>query len=434
MGESGPGPAVVAASPARRPLSSIAYVTTTFPTFAWFLENEVRGLRARGHRVRVFALREVGNPVHPEHVELVPITTAVGAPFAWQAWLALAGWLLRRPGVLVSGAARLLWASRSSPYALAGHLGYLPAAARVATLVERENLDLVHGAWAHFPASVAYLAARLTGRRFSMAAHAGADLHRTRAFLPEKLRAADFVAACVRGNAEMLRGLAGAGARIECIYHGVDLERFDGRDRQRDLEPMILGGGRLGPEKGYDLAIRALSDLEGRGLRAKLVLFGDGPERSRLQSLARRLGLEARVVFRGQIVQPELLELLRRAWVMVAPCRVLASGQRDGIPNVLVEALAMGVPCVGTRVGGIEEAVIPGETGALCAPDDVRGLADALAELLRSPADLDRMGALARERVRRDFDARQNLERLLALFEEPRPSSPSRPNTAHGEP
>jgi hypothetical protein len=101
-------------------------VTTTFPTFARFLENEVLGLRARGHRVRVLTLREVGVPVHPDHAELVPITTAVGTPFAGQAWLALAGWLLRRPGVLVSEAMRLLWASRSSLYGLAGKCAQAP--------------------------------------------------------------------------------------------------------------------------------------------------------------------------------------------------------------------------------------------------------------------------------------------------------------------
>jgi hypothetical protein len=184
---------------------SVAYVTTTFPTLAAFVESEVHRLVQRGVRVSVYTLRAVGTEYQPEHEALVGMTRAVGSPLALSSWAALLGWLVRRPHVLVPSVLRMLWASRRDPYALAGHLGYLPAAAAVAREVERERIEWGHGAWAHFPGSVAWLAARLTGRRFSLAAHAGADLYRTQAFLADKVRAAEFVSACVRGNADMLR-------------------------------------------------------------------------------------------------------------------------------------------------------------------------------------------------------------------------------------
>jgi glycosyltransferase involved in cell wall biosynthesis len=400
---------------AARP-SSIAYVTTTFPTFAWFVESEVLRLREQGHRVRVFTLRRVGEPVHREHVALASLSTAVGSPFSWKSWVALVGWSFRRPRILVGDALRMLWASRGSAYAIAGHLGYLPAAARVASLVEREGIDHVHGAWAHFPASVAYLVSRLTGRRFSMAAHAGADLYRTRAFLPEKLKAAEFVTVCVRANHEMLQDLAGREANLRLVYHGADLERFDGERRTRRATPLIVGGGRLSPEKGFDLAIRSLAELDRRGIKATLALFGEGPDRSNLEGLARRLGVSDRVELHGRIAQPELVELLRQAWVFVAPCRVLPNGRRDGIPNVIVEAMAMGLPCIGTRVGGIAEAIVPGETGELCDAEDLAALTAALENLLRRPEELDRVGGNARARARQYFDARRNFGELLSLF------------------
>ena len=409
-------------------MKSVAYVTTVFPTLASFIEDDVHRLIDRGVRVRVFALRGVGRQCQPRHAPLAALTEAVGSPLDPRAWGALLWWLVRRPGVLLGESTRILWASRRSPYALAGHLFWLPAACRVALRVEREGLEHVHGAWAHFPGTVAYLAARLTGRPFSLSAHAGADLYRTRAFLAAKVRAARFVAACVRGNAEMLRALAGPGCRVEWIVHGVDLVRFDGSGRAPDPEPLLLVVGRLSPPKGFDDAIRALALLRARGREVSLCVVGDGPERTALEALARANGLEDRVRFRGALDHEGLLPLYRRAWLLIAPSRVLANGRRDGIPNVIVEAMAMGLPCVGTRAGGIEEAVVPGETGALAEPGDPASLAAAIDMLLQDPADLERLGRRSRRRVEESFDAARSFERLLALFERasvPPPAPPA---------
>ncbi len=398
-------------------MTSVAYVTTTFPTLAAFVESEVARLHARGVRVRVFTLRGIGHEYQPAHAHLLPLTRSVGSVFDPASWAALLGWLVRRPHVLLRESAIMLWASRGSLYALIGHLGYLPAAACVASLVEREDLERVHGAWAHFPASVAYLASRLTGRSFSMSAHAGADLYRTQAFLAHKARAADFTSACVRGNAEMLRTLAGPGARVEWIYHGVDRARFDGAGRVRAEEPLLLAVGRLSPPKGFDDALRALGILKQRGLTPHLAIVGDGPQRGTLEALARDLGVAKQVEFLGSLTHEALVPLYRRAWMLLAPSRVLANGRRDGIPNVVIEAMAMGVPCAGTRAAGLEEAIVHGVNGALCASGDATSLADAIEPLLREPSRLDALGSRARADVGERFDAERNFERLFALFE-----------------
>ena len=398
-------------------MKSVAFVTTVFPTLASFIEDDVHRLVSRGVRVRVYALRGVGRQYQPRHAPLVALTETVGSPLELRAWGALLVWLFRRPGLLLGESARILWASRGSPYALAGHLLWLPAACRVALLVEREGLERVHGAWAHFPGSVAYLAARLAGRSFSLSAHAGADLYRTRAFLAEKVRAADFVATCVRGNAEMLRELAGPGARVEWIAHGVDLARFDGSGRAPDPDPVLITVGRLSPPKGFDDAIRALALLRASGREATLWLVGDGPERAALEALARERGVADRVRFFGALNHEELLPLYRRAWLLLAPSRVLANGRRDGIPNVIVEAMAMGLPCVGTRAGGIDEAIVPGETGALADPGDPASLAEAVERVLADPEGLERLGHAARLRALERFDAARSFERFFALFE-----------------
>jgi glycosyltransferase involved in cell wall biosynthesis len=310
----------------------------------------------------------------------------------------------------------MIWASLGSPYALVGHIGYLPAAARIATIVEREGFDRVHAAWSHFPGSVGYLVSRLTGRRFSMSGHAGSDLYRTQAFLAEKVRAADFVATCVRGNAEMLRALAGVRAHVTCIYHGVDLRRFHGVVRERAPEPLLLCVGRLHYGKGFDDAVQALGHLARRGLRPKLVVVGDGPERGRLEDLARGLGVADQVEFRGVLPQEEIVGLYERAWLLIAPSRQLSNGRRDGVPNVIVEAMAMGVPCLGTHAGGLGEAIQQDQTGRLVESNDSAALAREIEALIGDPAKLETMGRLAQQRIRVSFDAEKNFEELFGLL------------------
>ena len=208
-----------------------------------------------------------------------------------------------------------------------------------------------------------------------------------------------------------------------CCRNGVDLERFDGQGRRRDPEPLLLTVGRLAPTKGFGDAVRALSILGRRARAPRLVLVGDGPERGRLEALARELGVEARVWFAGSITREELLPFYRRAWLLVAPSVELKNGRRDGIPNVVTEAMAMGLPCVGTRAAGLEEAIVPGETGALCDPGDPESLADALERLLAHPEELDAMGSRARARVAQRFDTAPSFERLLSLFNQDGPGA-----------
>ena len=397
-------------------MRSVAYITTDFPTMAWFIESEVHRLVAHGVRVRVYTLRAPSRSYQPEHAALVPLTTAVGSPFSPASWGAVLYWLARRPLVFITEALRMIWASRTSAYALAGHIGYLPAAARIARLIEREDVEWVHAAWSHFPASVAYMVWKLTGRGFSMAAHAGSDLYRTQAFLAQKVRAADSVVACVRRNAEMLRLLAGPASRVECVYHGVDLSRFDGTGRAPAPQPLLLSVGRLVNGKGFEDAIAAMVHLRDSGVAARLVLVGDGPKRATFEALARDLGVADRVEFRGRLTHDELLPLYRSAWLLVAPSKVLPNGRRDGIPNVVVEAMAMGVPCVGTPVGGLDEVIMPDETGSLAPPSNPAAFARVLETLLRDPEKIERMGRAGRRLVTRDFDAERNFERHLALL------------------
>lgn len=396
-------------------MKSVLYVTAAFPTLAAFIENEVKRLHQRGVRIRVLTLRPVSTQYQPEHAHLVTLTSSVGSVLDPAGWLQLLGWLVRKPHVLVPDVLRILWASKASPYALAGHVGYLPAAARVATIAEREDFERIHGAWAHFPATVAYLACRLTGRRFSMAGHAGGDLYRMQEFLREKATAADFMTCCVRGNADMVRKLAPE-ARVHWLYHGTDLSFFGAIERRRAAEPTLLIVGRLAQTKGYDDLFKAMAVLKRRGVTPRLVVVGEGPERANLEALARDGGVWEQVEWCGSLTHEQLAPKYAAAWVLVAPSVVLSNGRMDGIPNVVVEAMAAGLPVVGTRAAGLEEIVVPGRTGALANQRDPDDLARAIEPLVGDAAEVDRLSAIARGEVRDAFDVEKNFEKLWALF------------------
>ncbi|MBI5170920.1 MAG: glycosyltransferase family 4 protein [Candidatus Eisenbacteria bacterium] len=396
-------------------MNSVLYVTAAFPTLAAFIENEVKRIDQRGVKIRVLTLRPVSTQYQPEHAPLVTLTSSVGSPLDLRNWGDLLLWTLRRPHVLIPDFLRILWASKASPYALMGHAGYLPAAARVASIAEREGFERIHGAWAHFPATVAYLASRLTGKRFSMAGHAGGDLYRMQEFLPQKARAADFMTCCVRGNAEMVRRLVPE-ARVHWLYHGTDLSRFGSIVRARATEPTLLIVGRLARTKGYDDLFKAMAVLKRRGVTPKLVVVGDGPERANLEALAREGGVMEQIQWCGSLTHDQLAPHYAAAWLLVAPSVVLANGRMDGIPNVVVEAMAAGLPVVGTRAAGLEEIVVPGRTGALANQRDPEDLASAIEPLIGDAAEVDRLSAIARTEVREAFDVERNFEKLWALF------------------
>ena len=401
-------------------MSHIGYVTTLFPSMTMFVEAEVKGLVRRGHRVTVFTLRKPPRRYQPEHEALMPFVRYVGSPVRAASWAAGAAQLATRPLAVGRDVVHVLGASLGDRYAMAGHAGYLPAAFAVARAARREGIERLHGAWAHFPASVAWLASRWSGARFSFSAHAGADLHRSRAFLGAKVRAADFVSTCVRGNVATLLAVApDAADRVHCIYHGVDLSRFDGQGRAQDETPLFLSIGALRAAKGFDAGIEAVARLRAQGVHVRYAIVGDGTEREALGGLIARHGLGDRVELLGEKPQRELLPLYRRAWALVHPSVIMPNGRRDGIPNVVIEAMAMGLPCVGTRAAGLEEAIEEGVTGWLAPPRDPDGIARGMQRIVEDRAGAAIMGRAAAARARRDFDVTRNFERLAELFERP---------------
>jgi glycosyltransferase involved in cell wall biosynthesis len=399
----------------------VAYVVRSWPRLSQtFVLNEILALERLGVGITIFALSRAEEAlVQPQLVEVrarvhhldvgirqravAHLRVAAAAP--WRYLRTLAFTLSRRE--LLGGYTRS---------------GAMPAFDRAVLIAARLGVRRglraahLHAHFAHDPALVGLLAHRLTGSTFSFTAHAR-DLYQ----IPDealrgRVREASAVVTCCRANLEHIVTVAGARAPVELVYHGVDLERFrPPRRRPRHPVPLVVSVGRLVEKKGFDDLLRALALLVERGARLRCEITGDGPRRGELEALCHSLGLEDVVAFRGARTQEELLRVYQEADLFALTPRLAEDGDRDGVPNVLVEAMACGAPVVSTLVGGVAELVTDGCDGLLAPAGDIAAIAARIEELLGNPERRRRLGAAAARSALR-FDGRTAATRLAELF------------------
>jgi len=297
---------------------------------------------------------------------------------------------------------------------LAGHL--LPRHPEVVHL---------HAHFAHSPTSVALFAAKLSGLEFSFTGHAK-DVYTSRPDqLQEKIARARMVITCTQYNAGTLSKIAaGATTPIHCVYHGIDLSQFAFvRDRPAPRPPYrLLTVARLTGKKGVDTVLDALALLQERGMEWQYTLIGDGDERDRIMTRIVDLGLAERVRWLGVRPHDDVIREFARADLFVLGCRVAESGDRDGIPNVLVESLAMGLPAVGTTVSGLPEILVPEQTGLVVPPDDPGAMARAVERLLTDRELRHRVQVKGRQWVEERFDNRVLAGRLARILRQEIPA------------
>jgi glycosyltransferase involved in cell wall biosynthesis len=280
----------------------------------------------------------------------------------------------------------------------------------------------LHAHFLHTPASVTRYAALMRGLPWSGSAHAK-DIWTTPAWeLREKLGSCDWLVTCTGTNCEYLTSLAPPG-RVGLVYHGLDLARFplhgqgrpacDGSDAARSVR--LLSVARLVEKKGTDVLLDALAQLP-RHLHWHLVHVGGGPLSEVLAKQARALGLEDRIQWRGAMTQDQLIVEYRDADLFVLASRIAKDGDRDGLPNVLMEAQSQGVPCVATNVSAIHELIQDGVTGVLVPPESAPQLAAALSALIAAPTRRRDLGLAGQARVVQHFGMQANLAQLAHRF------------------
>jgi colanic acid/amylovoran biosynthesis glycosyltransferase len=282
----------------------------------------------------------------------------------------------------------------------------------VAQRVRSEGATHIHAHFATAAAEVARDAAALAGVPFTVTTHAK-DIfqHDHLPLLAERLEGVATAVAISEFNARYLRERL-PGIRVRHIPNGIPLAPL----RSARSDGPVLCVARLIPKKGVDVLIEATALLASDRPRLVVEVVGDGELAAELAQLAVRLGVADRVRFLGPVSSREVAAALERCSLVAAPCRVAADGDRDGIPTVLLEAMARGLSVVSTRVTGIPEVVRDGETGLLVPPDDPAALAEAIARLLDDSDLAEELGGRARSLVAKRFDANRSARMLRDLF------------------
>ncbi|MBF0551168.1 MAG: glycosyltransferase family 4 protein [Deltaproteobacteria bacterium] len=400
----------------------IAYLARKLPTSSeTFVIREIAALRQLGAEVRLISLYSPDpSVVHPELPE------AAGEAFvAWQPksvffWMAHAYFALFHP-LRYFGCIRicLLTPGETRKNRLRCLIHFLMAPS-AAGYVRQNDIGHIHAHFANTATTVAMLAARLAGISFSFTAHAY-DIFLDDTLMSPKLSSALFVAVCSWFNLRYLHEHypEAVTARIEVVRYGVDpaaLGLVSPVKRTRwSTTFSILAVGRLVVTKGFHTLIEACALLKGRGIDFSCLIIGSGPEEPRLKRLVEKLDLTSKVRFAGMLQPAEALKYYPQADVLVMPSCV-RHNDRDGIPNVLLEAMVMGVPVISTRVSGIPELVRDGETGLLVEPDDPVALAEAIERLTRRDGLAERLAGSGKTLIAAEFDISGSARQLLRLF------------------
>jgi glycosyltransferase involved in cell wall biosynthesis len=283
-------------------------------------------------------------------------------------------------------------------------------AAFVAERLVGRRVGGVHGYFAHTPAEVAARAAALLGVPYGFSTHARDARKVALDVLTERARKAACVVACNTDVAEEIRR---SGARVHLMPHGVDLRRFHPQPQRHAKELRLLSVGRLVEKKGFHVLLAAAARLD---FAFRLRIIGEGPERERLSEIIETRGLAGRVTLEGSLTHAELPSAYAEADAVVVPSVRDSSGDRDGLPNVVLEAMACARPVVASDISAVGCAVDDGETGLLVPPDDAHTLASALRRLADAPALRERLGRGGRARVERDYEVGRCTERLYQLL------------------
>lgn len=400
------------------PQPTIAYLVKTFPKLSeTFILQEILALEEQGMHLHLYALQP------PQEDITHAVTARVQAPVTYLPPLATSALrrllfahtrlLLRHPWRYAT-TLHFMWRRPEEPrwsdFFQAGYLAWR---------LETQRIRHLHVHFANQPAGVAELAHAFSGISYSITAHAKDIYLSPPDILARKMHSARFVVTCTEYNRKFLDDIGSHGTPIHRIYHGIDPQRFcppAGQPRTGDPCPIILSVGRLREKKGFLTLLHACHLLSRQGYRLRCEIVGYGPQQAELEQRITALRLHDTVFLIGRLTQEALLDRYRQATLFVLPCQVMDDGDRDGIPNVLMEAMAMQLPVVSTPVSGIPELIEHQRSGLLVPPQNPQALAEALRWLLEQPHWRQALGQAGRTRVCQAFATQANIVQLHALL------------------
>jgi len=434
--------------PLRSDGGAIAYVLKGYPRLTdTFITSEVYRMEQQGLRLHVFVIKPCTEPVPSDLLDKIaakpaymPATTSMKGSSFFQ-WISanLKHFLpslrrvfrrhplgfLRAAGAAFFQAIRArkgFWSWPRKVYAKE----FLQGVMLADMLEQAGDVSHIHGHYCHGATTVTWLASMMTKLPFSFTAHAK-DIYlpslNPAGLLRRKMDAARFVITCTDANRDYLSNL-GSKTPVHCIYHGLNAEFCNIMKEQPALRATnghfhVLGVGRLIPKKGFDILVQACAILREKGVPFEATIVAEGGEHEKeIHRLITANGLANSVLLPGPMSQSQLYNEYRRASAFCLPCRVLENGDRDGIPNVLMEAMAIGLPVITTPISGIPELIHNGVNGLLVPSEDPRALAEAFLCLIRDSrlaTDLSRNAQMTIESL---FNGDKFAARMASLFRE----------------
>lgn len=425
--------------------AKIAYIMKEYPRLSeTFITNEIALLEKMGLHIQVFSVKKpaaaskqhaAANALRSEVIYLPPVTSLSGSSLLGWLWVNSPKFikshfclLKRRPKAYLAAwfqAVKMTLRYRSGLFEKpkkAFIKEFLQAGDIARRVLESGRIRHLHGHFCHGSTTITMFVSQLTNIPFSFTAHAK-DIYLPKLnpgdLLQRKLACAKFVVTCTGANQAYLSELCGGHRPIHTIYHGLDTDVFkalerDGRSQER---PMILSVGRFVEKKGFVYLVKACKVLKDKGYDFECRIVGEPDEQTEvIEKLIQELGLQEHLSISGGVTQEALRAIYGECAMFVLPCQIVNNGDRDGIPNVLVEAMAMEIPVISTFISGIPELIENGLDGLLVPQQDVSALACALETYLKDPELRMKLGRAGREKVRARFHSEKTNIALKDLF------------------
>jgi len=401
----------------------VAIVLKGYPRLSeTFIAQEILGLQKRGLQYEIVSLRHpTDKKRHPIHDEIDASVVYLPEYLHHEFARVAKAWGRARKLAGYKPAFALFLKDLKRDFTLNRVRRFGQALVMAAELDESFTHFYAH--FLHTPASVTRYAAMMRQLPWSCSAHAKDIWTSPEWEKREKLADMAWLVTCTAFNAAHLKGLAPDEQRVELMYHGLDLSRFPKVERAafqhdgREGECVeLISVGRAVAKKGYETLLTALSLLP-RDLNWRLTHIGGGPLLAPLKKQAESLGLADRIEWLGALDQKDVLAAYRQADLFVLTSRITEDGDRDGLPNVIVEAQSQGLPCVATNVSAIPELLSDGVNGWLIPPQDPEATATALREAIENPEMRTARGRAGQERVHADFSFEGSIGALAAKFE-----------------
>lgn len=380
-----------------------------------FIAQEIRALEERGINIKIVSLR------FPTDKKTHPIVAEIKAPVSYlpeylyqEPLRVLRGWWKARKLTGYNTAFRQWWKDFQRDRT-ANRIRRFGQALVLASELP-STVTHLHAHFLHTPASVADYAHLLTGLPWTCSAHAKDIWTIPEWEKKEKLDRMQWLVTCTQSGARHLQDIANEPKKIALVYHGLDFQRFPEPPERRPQGPiLLLSVGRAVEKKGYDDLLAALALLP-PDLDWRFRHIGGGPLGEALKQKAISLGLEDRISWQGPRTQGEILEEYRKADLFILASKIAKDGDRDGLPNVLMEAQSQKVPVLATHISGIPELILEGETGWMAEPNDPASLSKKLDPLIRDRDALQRVGLAGYRRVRENFSLDRGIEDLERRF------------------